>query len=154
MKKIDVSNTLHSYVKASAEGLAQELLALHGENVISIALYGSATGQSFSPKKSNINSVVVFKDITGETLQKSLKLIKKGAKKKIVAPLFFTLDHIKSSCDSFPMEFCEIQETQSHVYGEDIFSSLVIEKDALRLECEQQTKALVIKLRQSYLEST
>jgi len=125
---------------------------IHGENLVSIVLYGSAVNEMFDVKRSNINLALVFKEINVETMKKSLRIIEKGRKKNIVAPLFLTEEHVTSSCDTFPMEFQEIKNNHIVVNGDDVFSQLSIDNKNLRLECEQQIKSLIIKLRQSYLE--
>jgi len=129
-----------------------ELYKIHTDNLLSVILYGSAVDADFDIKWSNINIVLVFKNIGAGTLQKSLHIIDKGRKKKIIAPLFFTHQHIKTSSDTFPMEFLEIKDKHLLLYGEDAFGQLEVDGKNLRLECEQQIKSMLIKLRQSYLE--
>jgi len=143
---------LNTSVQKTIGWFAKELMAVHGDEILSINLYGSAVDESFNIKRSNINFVIVFKKIGINTLQKSLKLVKRGVKKKIIAPLFFTEEHIVTSCDTFPIEFLEIRDKHVCIYGEDVFATLSIDNKNLRLQCEQQVKSLLIKLRQSYLE--
>ncbi|OQX87303.1 MAG: hypothetical protein B6D55_03880 [Candidatus Omnitrophica bacterium 4484_70.2] len=88
----------------------KELLKIHGKNIISINLYGSATGKDFSPKTSDINLLVVFHQLPFEVLEKSLKLVSWGIDRKISCPLFLTLEHIRTSQDVFPIEFLEMKE--------------------------------------------
>jgi len=127
-------------------------LLIHGDNLISIAVYGSAVNQNFIPGVSDINIVMVFKNITMESLQMSLKPIKEGKKKKISAPLFLSLDYIKNSLDSFPIEFLEIIENHKTIYGKEIFGSLKVPHANLRQQCEHQIKSQLVRMRQIYLE--
>ncbi len=128
------------------------LLAIHTENIISIFIYGSAAGVNYLPKISDINSAFVFKRLEFAQLHSSLSTILKGMKQRMTAPLFLTKDHIRSTMDIFPIEFLEMKENHVVIYGEDIFSSLEIPLQHLRLFCEQQIQGKLIRIRQAYLE--
>ncbi|MCX5687904.1 MAG: hypothetical protein NTV71_04640 [Candidatus Omnitrophica bacterium] len=128
------------------------LLDIHKENIISVVLYGSATGKYFIPKKSDINLVVVFKSIEFQQLKSSLQLIDYGISKRITAPLFLSLSHIELSKDTFPIEFIEIKENNILIYGEDVFSDLKIDESNIKLFCKREIEGKLIRLRQAYLE--
>ena len=129
-----------------------EFLNLHGENIVSIVLYGSATGKYFMPKKSDINLAVVFKTLEFQQLKDSLKLINRGISKRITAPLFLSLSRIESSKDAFPVEFIEIKENNILLYGKDVFSGLKIDEANIKLFCGRDIEGKLIRLRQAYLE--
>ncbi len=139
-------------VKQIVEPYSREMLKLHGDNLSAIIVYGSSTGKDFVPGKSNINLMLVFKELELSSLKISLKLVAKGRKKGIIAPLFFTRRHIETSTDVFPIEFLEMKENHLTIYGQDILKELEIKKDNIRLQCEQQLKGKLIRLRQAYLE--
>jgi predicted nucleotidyltransferase len=139
-------------VRKLIEPYLKNLLGLHGDNIISIVLYGSATGEDFSPKSSDVNLLVVFNELAFPQLNKSLKLISSGISRRIAAPLFLSRTHIETSKDAFPVEFLEIKENNILLYGEDVFKDMHIEQTHLRLFCEQQIKGKLIRLRQAYLE--
>ena len=128
------------------------MIKLHGDNLKTIIVYGSSTGKDFIAGKSNINLLLVFKELELTSLKISLKLVAKGRKKGIIAPLFLTERHIKTSTDVFPTEFLEIKENHITIYGQDILEDLEIKNDNIRLQCEQQLKGKLIRLRQAYLE--
>ena len=130
----------------------RKLLAIHNENIISILLYGSATGKFYMPSKSDINLMVIFKDLGFSQLKSSLKIITHGIPKKIPAPLFLSLTHIETSKDVFPVEFLEIKENNILLYGSDLFSDMQIAETHIRLFCEREIKGKLIRLREAYLE--
>lgn len=141
-------------VRKRVEPYLGRMLEIHGDNIVSIILYGSATGKDFSPKTSDINLLVVFKELDFHHLNKSLKLVSSGIQKKIAAPLFLSRTHIDTSKDVFPVEFLEFQENHILLYGQEVFKDMHIEvrRDHVRLFCEQQIKGKLIRLRQAYLE--
>ncbi|RJP57331.1 MAG: hypothetical protein C4541_10245 [Candidatus Auribacter fodinae] len=124
----------------------------HASNLESVAVYGSAITPNFIPKVSNINLVCIFNSINLETLRLSLPSLKFGSKFRIEPPLFFTMDYITSSLATFPMEFLEIIENHVTIYGDEKLNGLVVPRHNLRLQCEQQIKSLLLRMRQAYLE--
>jgi hypothetical protein len=143
---------VNEHVQKTLTWFSDELLKIQGDQILSVSVYGSAIDNDFCPKRSNINIVVIFKSLEIHILEKILPLVKKAAKKRIVAPLCFTEEHIKTSQDTFPIEFLEIQARHVCVYGVDPFETLAVDRANLRMQCEQQVKSLLINLRQSYLE--
>ncbi len=139
-------------VKKKVVPYLQNLFEVHNENIISVFVYGSAAGKDFVPKRSDINLLIVFRQLQFDDLKKSLKIVSKGIEKKITAPLFLTRRHIETSADVFPVEFMELKENHILLYGEDIWESLKIDKANIRLQCEEQIKGKLIRLRQAYLE--
>ncbi len=142
----------HPEVRSKLEPYVHKLLELLGENVRSVVVYGSAAGPDYVPKKSNVNLLVVCREVGLEVLRKVLKLVKKGQKKGIVAPLFLTVEHMRTSSDVFPVEFLEMRDEHLIIHGEEVFEGLEIGFENLRLECEEQLKGGLIRLRQAYLE--
>ena len=130
----------------------QELLDLYPGQVRCAAVYGSAAGQNYAPSRSDINSVLVLDEITFSHLDCALKVIARGTRQRIPAPLFLTPDHIVSSLDVFPVEFLDIKENHVLIFGEDLFAPLTISGNNLKLFCEHEIKGKLIRVRQAYLE--
>ena len=139
-------------VRGIVQPYCLELIKLHGDDLEAIVVYGSATGGDFVPKRSNINLLLIFKDLQLPHLKKSLKLVANGRRRGIIAPLFLTRKHIETSTDAFPIEFLEMKENHVLIYGEDMLKDLEVRRDNIRLQCEQQLKGKLIRLRQTYLE--
>lgn len=139
-------------LKAVIQPYLVKLLEIHKENIISIVLYGSATGKYFIPGKSDINLAVVFKCLGLKQLKESLRVINSGISGRITAPLFLSLSHIETSKDTFPIEFIEIKENNILAYGKDVFGGLEIDEANLRLFCKREIEGKLIRIRQAYLE--
>jgi len=150
----DFKNTerLHPQAKDLIIPYLQKLLNILSDNIISVNIYGSAISGDYVPGKSDINVLVVLREVGLGDLKKSLKLVSEGIRKKITAPLFLTKRHIETSLDVFPVEFLDLKGNHLLVYGEDVLSGLVVEDKNLRFTCEQQLKGKLIRLRQAYLE--
>ena len=145
-------DSLPQRVKEIVEPYSRAMVKLHGDSLESVVVYGSSTGKDFVPGKSNINLLLIFRELELRHLKRSLKLVARGRRKGIITPLFLTERHIRTSTDVFPVEFLEMKENHITIYGRDILNDLEIGKGNIRLQCEQQLKGKLIRLRQAYLE--
>ncbi len=134
------------------DNFVEDLKTLYADQLISVILYGSAAGDDFLPGRSDINTLVILKQVDFEALKKYQPLQKKYEKQGIVAPLILEPEYIQSSADSFPIEFLDLKNQNQVLYGRDFFSQLEIGLTHLRLQCEQELKAKLIRLRQHFLE--
>lgn len=139
-----VRKMLNTYLK--------KLIHILNKDVYSVILFGSGATEDFIYKKSNINLLLVCNEFNISRFNKCRKIINWGRKRGIVAPLVLTQTYIKNSADVFPMEFMEMQDSRLPLYGEDILGNLNIGTEHLRLECEQQLKGKLMRLRQTFLE--
>jgi hypothetical protein len=143
---------IHEKARAHLEDYVAGLDTELGPDLKGVSIYGSATGPDFIPGKSNINLAVVLAGLDEGVLAELLDVVRWGMGKRIVAPLALTPEYIRASLDVFPIEFVEIRDSHVVIAGEDFFSSLQVEDRDLRLECESQLKAAVLRTRQAYLE--
>ncbi|MBD3387258.1 hypothetical protein GF407_20300 [candidate division KSB1 bacterium] len=124
-----------------------------GNDLLSVILYGSGAKGDYKPKKSDLNFLIILNDTGIQQLAKSFDLIKKYRKYRVDVPLFLTPDYIRSSLDSFPIEFLNITRAYKVAYGEDVFKDIEIPKKFLRLQCEEQIKGKLLHLREAFLRT-
>ncbi len=153
MSELKQLDSLNPQAAQLVEPFADELLQIEPANIIAVIVYGSATGVNFIKGRSNINLLIVLRQLGFIHLKGYQKLIYKAKKKKIVAPLFLTKEHILSSLDVFPIEFWEMKDNYVIIYGEDVFSDIYIDPADLRMQCERELKSRLIHIRQGYLEA-
>lgn len=153
MEKINTEG-LSITVSTKTTAFLDELLGSgYAGNIHSFTIVGSALTPDFDEKSSNINSVVVLKEMDLSFIEFLAPLGKRFKKKGIGAPLIMTPDYIKGSLDVFPIELLDFKLIHKTVYGDDLFSDLEIERSHLRLQCEREIKTKLIWLRQGYLSS-
>jgi hypothetical protein len=133
--------------------MLDDLLKEHASNIHSIHVTGSAVISDYHEKFSDINSVVVLRDMDLKFITFLAPLGKKYGKKKIAAPLVMTPEYIGTSLDAFPVEFLDFKLIHKTVYGPDIFATLEIAKAPLRLQVEREIKTKLIHVRQGYISS-
>jgi predicted nucleotidyltransferase len=126
---------------------------LFGDDLVSIILYGSATGQEYRPGKSDINFMIVLSEEGIEHLDLAFSSVKKWLKRNVAVPLFLTEGYVETSLDAFPIEYLNIQRNYMLVFGKDILKDLEFNPDFLRLQCEREIKGKLILLREKFLQT-
>jgi hypothetical protein len=125
----------------------------HQSNIHSAYVVGSALTEDFDERSSDINSVLMLKEMNLSFLASVVPLGKKHRRSRVAAPLIMTPAYLKSSVDVFPLEFLNFKLLHQTVFGDDLFSSLVIDPTDLRRQCERELKADLIGLRGVYLST-
>ena len=135
-----------------ANEFAKKLKDIYDNELVSIVIYGTnAKEGDYSKKYSDINLIVVLKKIIPAQLIAVNKLIKQWIKSGNPSPLFFDLDHIKTSLDVFPLEFLDIRDRHKVLIGDkDLFKNLKIELKNLRHQCESELKGVTLHLNSFY----
>ena len=133
--------------------IIDEYKALFGDDLISIILYGSATGKDYRPGKSDINFMVILSEEGIENLDKAVKTVTKWQKRKVAIPLFLTDIYVETSMDVFPIEYLNFQRNHILVYGKDILNDISFNPEFIRLQCEREIKGKLLLLREAFLET-
>ncbi len=131
--------------------LVERLQARLGDNLRSVSVVGSSLTQDFQPKVSDINTVVVLDTCDLPALNAVALLAPQMKRYKLSPPLLMTPVYIRRSCDVFGVEFLDFQLIHETILGEDPFPSLQFGKKSLRLQCERELKAMLVRLRQGYI---
>lgn len=131
----------------------QEVQELYGSDLVAIFLYGSAAAGEHVPGRSDINVGVVLREVSSPLLRRAARFLRGWHRRGFATPLFFDLEILHDSLDVFPIEFLDMQERHRPLYGPDLFTGLAIARGNLRLQCEQELRGKLMKLRQSYVES-
>ena len=138
------------------EPLARLLAGLQaklGDRVASLTVVGSALTDDFRDTVSDINTVVVLDEHSMEALKAVAALAKPMSRHKVSPPLLVTASHIERSRDVFGVEFLDFQLTHETILGDDPFEAIALEKQDVRLQCERELKALLVRLRQGWIAS-
>ncbi|MEJ2703028.1 MAG: hypothetical protein P8Z79_11365 [Sedimentisphaerales bacterium] len=122
-----------------------------GDNLQSITVVGSSLTADFKAGESDINTVLVLGRQTVSALNAVASLARPMSRQKLSPPLLMTPPYIERSSDVFGVEFLDFQLTHQTIFGEDPFASLTFEKKDVRLQCERELKATLIRLRQGYI---
>lgn len=144
-------DSLRQKIRDSLKDFAEELIEKLGDNLQSVTVVGSSLTQDYRPGQSDINTVLVLGKLTVNSLDAIAGMAKVMSRKKISAPLLMTPAYIERSLDVFGVEFLDFQLTHQTILGSDPFASLSPSKKDVRLQCERELKAMLIRLRQGYI---
>ena len=144
-------DVLSVHIRDSLKYFAEKLTSMLGENLLSITVVGSSLTEDFRPGRSDINTVLVLESQVINSLKPIASLAKSMSRKKISAPLLMTPSYIERSLDVFGVEFLDFQLTHQTILGDDPFADLTFKKKDVRLQCERELKATLIRLRQGYI---
>jgi len=131
--------------------LVERLQAGLGDNLKGVSVVGSSLTQDFHPKSSDVNTVVLLEAYDVPALNAVARLAPPMSRYKISPPLLLTPFYIDRSCDVFGVEFLDFQLVHETILGEDPFAPLQFEKRSVRLQCERELKAMLVRLRQGYI---
>jgi hypothetical protein len=154
---ISTQETNWSRVDAGFRPILQDSLRLVSEvlgpSLLSITLFGEAVTGGFDRRFHSVRSILVLQSVELPLLRKLAENGPRLAKAGMTAPIAVTTKYIHDSLDTFPLEWLEIQQQGVTVAGPDEFSSLVLESENIRLQCEREIKRLLMGLRQALLSA-
>ena len=125
-----------------------------GNDLISIILYGSATGQDYRPGKSDINFLIVLTEEGIQGLERAFEIVRRWRKRNVATPLFLTEHYLETSLDAFPIEYLNFQRNYVLAYGRDVLKDLSLDREFVRLQCEREIKGKLLLLREGFLETS
>lgn len=123
------------------------------ERLISVFMYGSKVKYSQELVKTDMNVMVIVKNLSGSDLRACSEIVNKWMKAKNPIPVFMDREEWFHSSDVYAMEYADIKAEHRILYGEDLISDLNVDPDNIRFQCEQETKNLLMRFRQFYLEN-
>jgi len=144
---------LHERTRRPLQLLVEELEMGLGDDLRSITVIGSSLTPDFQPATSDINTVVLLEAYDMPALDTVAGLMPSLSRYQVAPPLLMTRFHIERSRDVFGVEFLDFQLTHETILGEDPFRALHFDKRHVRLQCERELKAMLVRLRQGYLSA-
>jgi hypothetical protein len=130
------------------EQLVERLRKALGSELKSVVLYGSAAVGDHQGKFSDYNVLCVLSRITPSQLGASEGIFRWWREQGNPSPLLLTENEVRSSTDSFAIEFHDITEHHRLLFGDDIVSSLAIDNSFYRAQVEHDLRAKLLRLRQ------
>jgi len=131
-----------------------DVVGLYDDQLLAVVLYGSAASDEYVRGKSNINCLILLKEVTPQRLKKCSGHLRKWHDDGMATPLFVDPPYVDSSIDVFPIEFLDMKQRYRTLHGQDFLRALNVKPEHLRFQCEQELKGKMLKLRQMYLEGS
>ncbi len=121
------------------------------EQLVSVVLYGSVVKGEYARSSSDVNVMMVLKEVTIEHLEKVASPVRQGVRDFGLTVMVQTENGLLRSADVFPIKFLDIRQHHRVLCGKDVVAELDIKDDHLRLRCEQEIRNLLLRLRHFYL---
>jgi len=128
--------------------LVDRLKEAHQDRLVSVILYGSAAGPDHNEKFSDLNVLCVLSGVTVPDLARSEPIFKWWRDGRNPAPLLMSEEEVRTSTDSFTIEFHDMQERRRILFGKDVIDGLAIDRSFYRAQLEHELRAKLLRLRQ------
>jgi hypothetical protein len=139
--------------KKALSKFLNELKNSSGLKLSSYTLYGSAAGNNYNPDKSDMNVLVAAENISVPVLRELMPAISE-ARMSAISPFFMTAADMRAAADVFPVKFMSMRDRYIVLEGQDILASLKINKEHLRLRCEQEARNIHMRLTRFYVTNS
>ena len=131
-----------------------DLRATHGDNLVSVILYGSAAAGDFITKTSDYNILIALNKIGPQDLRNAHASVREWARMGHPVPVYFTVSELQNAADVFPIEFHQMSVARKVLHGQDVLADLNITDKFLRLQAEYELRSKLIQLRRHYIPAS
>ena len=137
--------------KEAARGAVDAARRAVGERLVSATLYGSAAGDEFDRRSSDVNVAFVFAALGPAELEALKSAYRRWVRLRVARHLLLSRETLARSTDTFPLEYLLIQNHHETLHGEDLFAGVAIDRRALRTAVERVLRTQELGLITSYL---
>ncbi len=133
------------------DDLVAQLRAAYGADLSTVVLYGSAAAGEHIPKQSDYNVLLLLERVEPRALAAASAVARAWNEAGNPPPMTMTVEEWRESSDIFPMEYADILERHRVLYGTSPFDGIMVLRENLRLQLEQQVMGKLLQLRQGAL---
>lgn len=137
--------------RMTLDGLTGQLTAIYGDDLVAVALYGSAARGEQATRHADLNVIVVVRRITMEHLRREAPLARAWREAGHPPPLTLTRAEWLGGADIFPMEYADILAHHRVLAGTLPLEGVVVELADLRLQLEHEAMSKLLRLRHAVL---
>jgi predicted nucleotidyltransferase len=134
--------------------LIGDLRATHGENLVSVVLYGSAAAGDHVAQRSDYNILIALRSISPEDLRLAQAAMREWRRLGHPLPVYFTFDELREAADVFPIEFHQMERARVVLYGPDPFEGFTFSDVNLRHQTEYELRSKLLQLRRLYIPAS
>jgi len=132
---------------------SSRLKELFGNDLLTVALYGSAARGTFRKNVSDINVLVLLENSSPLKIFEMGRVIKPFLRKYRLNPRVMTREEFVSSADVFPLEYGDIKDAHEIIYGDAEILNIDLRHAHLRYEVEEKIRGAVGDMRYLILAS-
>ena len=147
-------DTLPEEAREVLQLYVERMTGVYGTSLQALLLYGSAVRGDYIQGRSNLNLLALVAKVDVSVLQNYTKIHKRFQKEQIPIPLFLTEEELRTSAPLFPLEYTDIAAFHHVLRGHDPFVGLVIDTAHVNVQCEQEVRGNLLRLRQRLVEGS
>lgn len=137
--------------RRAAENFTRELSRVLGDDLVAVALYGSAARGDYRTGVSDLNVLVLVRALGIETLRAVADPVRDWRDAGNPPPMMLSEAEWRDSADVFPIEYSDIRGAHALLLGDLRFADLRIHADHLRLQLEHELRSAKIQFREGIL---
>src|SRR5215510_6574742 len=130
-------------VTVALNELIEDLGTTHRDNVASVMLYGSVAAGDQTQSYSDYNILIALNRITPADLRDSQAPMREWQRLGNPLPVYFTVGELNDAADVFPIEFHQMANARSVLYGHDPFEFVELATANLRHQTEYELRSKV-----------
>ena len=139
----DPSNRLARFVS--------DLEAAHGDNLLSVTLYGSTARDERDAAKHDV--LIVLQRMQLDDLRQAIEPVRNWTRSGQPMPVFFSRDELERAADVFPIEFLQMEQARRVLHGTDPFEFIEISQANLRHQTEYELRTKCLQLRRLFFSA-
>jgi hypothetical protein len=136
---------------AALKAMVDRLHNAHGENLVSVVLYGSAALGEVADWRTDYHLLVALNYIAPGDLRASQGPSREWTRAGHALPVYFTAEELNDAADVFPIEFQRMAVARKVLFGPDPFIGLEPSQVYLRHQTEYELRSKLIQLRRLYI---
>ncbi len=133
--------------------ILKQLQEILGEDLLGLAVFGSASADRYIKGRSDINLMILKTDGSGHRVGRLMDFYQQWAPANVAVPLVVTPNYLAASQDVFPIEFLVMAAEHKRLFGKDPLADLQISPSDLRLQLERELKAKIMAMRSRLIMS-
>ena len=138
--------------EAELQQLVSRLQRACGDELVSVVVYGSAARDDFHENFSDVNLLVVLRELTLATLPALSEVLRWWSRElKLRPPLVMTRQELEESADVFAIELLDIQRAHRTLSGADIVADIAVPMNLHRVQVEHELRTTLLRLRHHLL---
>jgi predicted nucleotidyltransferase len=135
------------------EEFTRRLAELCGEELISVVLYGSAAGAHYLPGLSDLNVLIVLREISPGRLREIETLLHPFLRRYPIEPVFLSARDLSRLAEAYPIEAADLKDERRVLHGEDVMAKLSVSPQRLRAQLLSELPGKTMRLRSLYLDA-
>ncbi|MCL1817307.1 MAG: nucleotidyltransferase domain-containing protein [Spirochaetaceae bacterium] len=116
-------------------------------DLLAVVLYGSAAGDAYRAGVSDINVLVILQTSSAAKIFTLGRAAKSLLRKHRISPLIMTREEFAGAADVFPLEYCDILDAHTLVYGNREILDIAVSRENLRYQLEEKLRGAVGDIR-------